>query len=59
MLAALCQYYGHNVVTPHNKCIKITGDNNRLNADVVPCVQYRKYYTYRSFAKGVTFWTRG
>ncbi len=58
VLAALRRYYGHNVVTPDNKCIKIAGENKRLNADVVPCVRYRKYYTDRSFAKGVTFWTR-
>ena len=58
VLAALRGYYGHNIVTPDNKCIKIAGDNNRLNADVVPCVRYRKYYTDGSHVKGITFWTR-
>lgn len=58
VLNALTSYYGHNVVTQGNKCIKIAGSGSRLNADVVPCVRYRQYYNNGNHAKGITFWTR-
>ena len=58
VLKALQDYYGNNVATQGKKCIKIAGDGNRLNADVVPCLRYRQYYTNGNHAKGITFWTR-
>jgi len=40
---ALASYYSAELVTPRNKCTLVTGKSGRLNADVVPCVQYRDY----------------
>jgi hypothetical protein len=60
---ALAGYYGSNLVKPKNKCILVTGQSGRLDADVVPCVRfkdYRKdeYSRLPSPHVGVTFWTR-
>uniref|UniRef100_E6Q5P5 cGAS/DncV-like nucleotidyltransferase C-terminal helical domain-containing protein n=1 Tax=mine drainage metagenome TaxID=410659 RepID=E6Q5P5_9ZZZZ len=40
---ALASYYSTDLVTHRNKCILVTGKSGRLDADVVPCVQYRDY----------------
>ena len=57
---ALLAYYGHNQVVESRsgKCIKVMGKDSRLNADVVPCVTYRKYTNYSHFVSGMTFWTK-
>ena len=56
---ALTNYYGHNVVTPNSKCIKVKGDGgHRLDADVVPCNTYRQYNGTIVAASGITFWTQ-
>lgn len=57
--AALSNYYGHNEVieSRSGKCIKVLGKGGRLNADVVPCVTYKKYTNYSHFVTGITFWT--
>jgi hypothetical protein len=39
---ALQSYYG-SLVTPRNKCIVVQGKSGRLNADVVPCMTYKRY----------------
>ncbi len=43
VLSALKHYYGSDVVRQGNKCIKVAGNQHRLNADVVPCTEYRNY----------------
>ena len=57
---ALINHYGSSQVAQGNKCIKVAGHGNRLNADVIPCNEYRSYsYTdIYNYAKGITFWTR-
>ena len=56
---ALANYYGARAVSEGNKCLKVTGSGNRLNADVVPCMTYRNYnQDLTSHAAGITFRTR-
>jgi predicted nucleotidyltransferase len=38
---ALKEYYGESRVHIRNKCILVDGFNGRVDADVVPCMQYR------------------
>jgi hypothetical protein len=40
---ALVAYYGADRVTPRNKCIKVAKRDGYVDADVVPCIQYRWY----------------
>ena len=53
----LRNHYGYALVTEGDKCIKIAGRGDRLNADVVPCCPYRQYTSVRTYVKGMTFWT--
>ena len=57
---ALLSYYGHDQVVENRsgKCIKVIGNANRLNADVVPCVTYRNYKYNSNYNSGITFWTK-
>ena len=55
---ALTNHYGSGDVTQGNKCIKVKGGGNRLDADVVPCTEYRNYQYGNVTATGITFWTR-
>lgn len=54
----LSSYYGGRTVVQGNKSIKVAGHGNRLNADVVPCTEYRVYSSPERYAKGITFFTR-
>lgn len=61
IIKALCDYYGSKAVTEGHKSIKLAGGSGRLNADVVPCVQYRKYeYFYnielQKYVEGMAFY---
>jgi len=40
---SLRSYYGASLVEPRTKCIQVKGASGRLNADVVPCVKFRRY----------------
>ena len=40
---ALIAYYGTSRVSPKNKCIKVEKSTGYLDADVVPCFQYRNF----------------
>ena len=57
--SALTNYYGSAGVrdSSNGKCIKVAGNGNRLNADVVPCSTFRHYVGSRFSAVGITFWT--
>ena len=55
---ALVNYYGSNLVTQGDKCIKVKGEGNRLDADGVPCNEYRDYRYGYVQAIGITFWTQ-
>lgn len=57
--AALAAYYGAHLVTQGNKCINVGGQGNRLNADVVPCCEYRSFaHNHRTYVSGITFFTQ-
>lgn len=60
---ALKKYYSSSQVTLSNKCIKVAKKPGRLDADVVPCVQYCEYRRSTSPAlptpyEGIVFFTR-
>lgn len=51
-------------VDPGEKAIRISGSNNRREADVLPCVPYRRYLKFndltdQQYVEGVCFFTRG
>lgn len=63
VIQALTDYYGSTKITAGNKSIKLTGDASRVNADVVPCIQYRKYKRFQSltdqyYVEGISFFTQ-
>lgn len=41
--AALVAYYGSARITPRNKCIQVDKRDGYVDADVVPCIQYRQF----------------
>lgn len=43
VLKALNQHFGYQGVTRHDKCIKVTGNTYRVDADVVPAYRHRDY----------------
>lgn len=58
VLEALVDYYGISLVVEGNKSLTVRG--TKLKADVVPSVQYRKYYNpeiSNSYDEGMVFWT--
>lgn len=62
ILRALRVYFGAQNVTEGNKSIKVSGGSGRLPADVIPCLQYRKYLRFRSlqdhaYIEGIVFYT--
>ena len=58
VLTALTSYYGADLVDASGqKSIKIASSSNRLAADVVPCIRYKRYYNLNIIAEGITFWT--
>ena len=54
---SLATHYGQGKVRVGNKCIHVVGAGDRLNADVVPCCEFRAYHA-GGYVKGITFWTR-
>ncbi len=53
--AALVSYFGAEAVTRGNKAFDIRENTYRLEADVVPCFEYRRYEESGSIHKGVAF----
>lgn len=54
--AALVAYYGAARVHPRNKCIKVDKAIGYVDADVVPCLQYRHYknaYSPSEYVEGI------
>ena len=47
--AALVDYYGAALVEPRNKCLKIPKHGNLVDADVVPCLQHRRFTAYPAY----------
>lgn len=56
VLKALVGWFGNNLVAQGNKSIKIKADPPRLAADVVVCMEYRRYLNYHSYVEGIIFW---
>ena len=53
---ALAARYAPGRVRAGDKCIHVGGGGDRLNADVVPCCEYRRYRN--GYAEGIAFRTR-
>lgn len=59
VLKALQDYYESKIVDDSpDKCIRILPTENRLSADVIPCVEYRRYKDLNVIGTGMTFWTK-
>lgn len=54
---SLINYYGPNYVKQSDRCIKVKGRGNRLNADIIPCNVYQYVQNGYIVATGITFWT--
>lgn len=52
---ALAGRYSPGRVRQGDKSIRVGGAGDRLNADVVPCCEYRAYRS--GYAEGIAFWT--
>ncbi len=48
--------FGKNFVAQGNKSIKLKAHPPRLAADVVVCIEHRKYFSYQSYLEGMTFY---
>jgi hypothetical protein len=62
VLQALQDYFGKPAVTEGNKSIKIKASSGRLPADVIPCLEYRKYFSFQTlqsqkYVPGIVFYT--
>ena len=55
-LKALEAGFGSSFVNQGSKSIKVNGNGSRLPADVVVCLEYRRYTSFSIYAKGMTFW---
>lgn len=63
VLEALRAYYTATTISEGNKSLKVGGGSGRLPADVVVCLQYRKYKRFNSTAdqeyiEGIVFYSR-
>ena len=63
VLQALRNYYRSTNVSEGNKSLKVSGGSGRLPADVIVCIQYRKYRRFHSFSdeeyiEGIAFYSR-
>ena len=54
-LRALGMGFDRALVGQGNKSIKLKGASRRLVADIVVCMEYRRYTSYRSYVEGVAF----
>ncbi len=55
-LKALEAGFGRGMVSQGNKSIKLRADPPRLAADVVVCMEYRRYTSRHSCVQGITFY---
>ena len=63
VLKALIEYFGYSNVSEGNKCIKVKKSSNRLDGDIVVCMQYRDYKEFigvnnQNFDEGIKFTTK-
>lgn len=62
VLQTLQSHYGRSIISEGNKAIKVGRGSGRLPADVVVCLQFRKYRHYRGlgdqeYIEGIRFYT--
>ena len=60
VLSVLTNHYG-SAVTAGDKAIAIDASGSRRKADVIVCIQFRRYFKFRSsidsaYAEGICFW---
>lgn len=55
--AALIAYFGRGRVSPKNKCLRVAKRDGYVDADVVPCMEYRLYTGYPPTAEST--WIEG
>lgn len=55
-LKALEAGFGKEIVTQGNKSIKLKKDPPRLAADIVVCLEHRRYTNLNAYVEGMTFW---
>ncbi len=55
-LRALEAGFGRAMVSQGDKSIKLKADPPRLAADVLVCMEHRRYTSYYSYVEGITFW---
>ena len=58
VINALVSGFGHAMVEEGSKSIKVKRNPPRLAADVVPCIEHRRYTGIDDYTKGMTFWAR-
>jgi hypothetical protein len=52
---ALADYFGRQSVSRGNKAIDVHANTYRVDADVVACFEYRRYWNRGSYSEGVAF----
>jgi hypothetical protein len=57
VIAALTDYYAAAVDSSGSRAIKLMSGSNRLAADVVPAVKYKRYKDLKVQVEGITFWS--
>ncbi|MDO8594932.1 MAG: nucleotidyltransferase [bacterium] len=56
--SVLTKKFGVGLVQKKNKCIRVLGNTYRLNADVVPAFEHKRFSTpYTTSAEGIGIWT--
>ena len=55
-LKAVEDGFGKTLVAQGNKSIKLKANPSRLAADIVVCMEHRRYLSYRSYVEGMTFY---
>jgi len=63
VLSALNTYFGAGSAQAGNKSVKLAGNDSRVNADIVPCLEHRQYASFSTwnrsdFVRGIKFWTK-
>jgi len=62
VMQSLINYYGNNSVCSGNKSLKLSPSSSRLPADIIPCIQHRKYTNFvdgknNVYIGGIKFYT--
>ena len=55
----LINEFGNTMVERKNKCIIVKGNDYRVTADVVPCLEHRRYSSRDNYISGIEFWSEG